>query len=482
MQKQGDTIREMKAATDDEEKKRMAAEAKIQKARNEVMKLKEGISGQLKREKDWLTNELILQKGAEATAAQQLREWKREAKTLAMMIVEVDDRIAEQEVPIAAFLTEEKRKTKQRGGPLLLDDEDVLLCRERRRSRGGKTPSDKKLMQRLATDHDRLLLEYQFLCADLADCAAGTDELLDNLKQSLSSYIEGERAKSGSQHAVSESLHELLLVLHDLTKSRRRALERLDKTEAFAGDELLAIEDQLKGLEAYARDPPPEARNMPKRELRALLEERTEAVRVGMYEKTIQLEGIERVRRELSKASRAAASQKEKVNERLRDLEGAAEASERKVKELVCDVSEIIGVADTKHEPAAGHPSRTFLGKALVGLHQDTRAIVVKRCSGRLPLTPVAETCANSKKPPSAKAKNLLTGKPSTTSTRRCGASKAQTRTKMLPSDPATPSVATSASAAVAEYDTLVASLKQHFGVPAKSTKTSLESEWKSLW
>ena len=358
----------------------MKTSSKANTARNKAAALKEDIA-KLRAEKDWHSNALFLRRSTETAVAQQLRDWKREGRVLRSMIADIDDKIKEQEQPIALYLTEEKRRARARGGPLLLDDEDIVNWKNRRSHAGEyQAPSNKQLMQRLHTEHDRLHLQYNFLSADVAEKAALSDETLHTIKSTLKDYFQSESQAATSAEEVTQNLHKLLLLLGDLLTSRRLAVKHMQHQEDSLCEHLVSLQTQSDSLlrsttlAGFDGD-------------FAQVRESQEAMRSQMYEGAEAAEQTSLLRREQVTALQAVCTQKRKVTDRLRHREAQSEAQEAAAAELYRDVVSVIETAESTLERhlvnTKGKVTRSFLNKAIQGLHHDTQALIVRRCSRR---------------------------------------------------------------------------------------------------
>eukprot|EP01063_Lacrimia_lanifica_P041750 TRINITY_DN9806_c0_g1_i1.p1 TRINITY_DN9806_c0_g1~~TRINITY_DN9806_c0_g1_i1.p1 ORF type:complete len:974 (+),score=343.89 TRINITY_DN9806_c0_g1_i1:61-2922(+) len=493
----------------DAEEQRLAGDARMRAAQKEEQELKEEIT-QLRRQQDEHTDDLILHRGAQAKITYQLREWKRERKVLLGMLVEIKEKIANQEVPITQFLADEKRRARQRGGMLVLDEDDEHLMRSRKHKAGDyKAPSNKQLMAKLHTEHDRLSLEYQFFCKDLGEAVAACDDLNEQLHLASAQHHDSIERVAEARTEVGVSLHKLLLVLEELSVTRRRALSKLELKEDDAARSLMRIQEALDNLLAQhagiaaqhriashsastahthsTRPPSAEA---------VYLEQEIARARKALYTQTLECERVAGLRREQHKAFKAVTLERENIDERIKVCEMNAEHDETATAQLTADVQQLLSViskavnatgdadsaAPTRHPlangrsasaSAAGATQKSFLGRALATLHEDTKALIAKRCG------------VAAKDPAPVPAVEPILG--------RRGAKPASgTRLPLsqLPaSQPEAPRASVSDPAgrkapgrAKNDYNTLVDSLRQEFGMGGKKRVGKREGDWRNVW
>ena len=475
----------LKAKTDGEEMRCMKGEAKIQTVRNNVMSKKEAIS-KLKAKKEWITNELILQRGTEANVAQQLKEWKREVGMLTCMLNEIDDKISKQEIPISKYMTEEKRKARVRGGPLILDEEDMNHYRSRQSSNGDyKAPTNRQLMEQLKTNHDRISLQYQFHCTDVAESASLADEHLQQIQQYNDKYIIAEQINSHVLQDVMRSLHNLLLLLRDIGEARRRSLFRLQRKEDRHCERLCNLQDELDTYLSYSMNPSALIEGSPADPTSQIsgiskqLQRKIHSTRLKLYATTEKVETLVSLRREQSKALKAVTVEKENIEKRIRQCESDAEASEEGARKLVTDTMSLVNsveempINSVTRRRADGEVGRFFLSKSLTGLHPRSKDIIVKRCSSKQP--PAA---GNSDNGPSKQSSSSIANITNTVhnSNSRPASTKSRVTSTARP-----PSVVSSV--AEDQYSNLVSSLKKEFGIEKRSNKTDKrEGAWRKTW
>ena len=517
----------MKSQLDDSERDCIKAEQEIQRSRNRAGRLKEEVTA-AQGEKDWLSSEMQLQRGTEAVIAQQLRDWKREGRVLRSMIQEIDEKIAHQETPIAKFLSEEKKRARMRGGPLLLDDEDVQNWKNRRHFAGEyRAPSDKTLMLRLHTEHDRLHLQFQFLCADVAELATQTDGVVTALRSGLAEYTDVQRDVCAASEQVAETYHRLLLLLEDLVCCRSRASRRLQRREDRAGSSLLRLQGEVDAfLEQCREGEVASGGGFP------LVEARVGRLRAEMYQKAEEAEEVAEQRRGQVRALQAAAGEKQRVVQRLQQREDEAEEEERLAGQVVADLSYVVQAAADALPAAAAAAATTatampttvakerstFVVKALVGLHPDTQQTVLKRCAHRRPLTNI-DSIANEGTAPHREKKgssipwsHITSGPPPARSARPASSSSVATAPETMtfatkastsarpgqrPASTATAKRSSvrgstrskasceevSAAGSRVHYDSLVDQMKREFGVTSGKHALQREShDWKKIW
>eukprot|EP01060_Flectonema_neradi_P005394 TRINITY_DN1358_c5_g1_i1.p1 TRINITY_DN1358_c5_g1~~TRINITY_DN1358_c5_g1_i1.p1 ORF type:complete len:917 (+),score=204.73 TRINITY_DN1358_c5_g1_i1:102-2852(+) len=474
----------LKAKTDSEEMRCMQGEAKIQTVRNEVVSVKESIS-KLKAKKEWLTNELILQRGTEANVAQQLKEWKREVKMLMNMLTDIDDKIAQQEVPISKYMIEERRKARVRGGPLILDDEDRQLLKSKQSLNGEyKAPTNKQLMVSLRTEHDRMSLQYQYSCIDIATASNMADEHLQQIRTDNEKYIVAEQINSHLLQDVTKNLHSLLLLLRDISEARGRALLRLQNKKDRYCEKLCNIQSELDTYLSYSMNPtalvdsdsadPTSQINIVSQNL----QEKIYVTRMKLYATTEKVETIATLHREQAKALKAIIVQKDSVENRIRECDTEAGEAEQTTRQLVTDALSLINSVEqmplgSVPKRGTGEMGRYFLAKSLTGLHHRTKDVIVKRCSNK-------STVAAA--PSSSSISNITNTLHSTSSNRLLSTKKSTSSTKQKQNQKLrAPTV--SSSKAEDRYGDLVSSLKKEFGMENKLSKTDKrEGAWRKTW